>query len=107
MVTGSDPSLELAKELHNIFVVEELRAGMLHKKASGFKWHKRYFAVVPFELRWYTSAEKKGNPKSIPLNENTRISSKENKIEIINGKITLKLKGKDAKVNETRLDQTR
>jgi len=98
MESGSDPSLELAKELHNIFVVEELRAGILYKKAAGFKWHKRYFAVVPFELRWYTSAEKKGNPKSIPLNENTRIISKENKIEITNGNKNIKLKGKDARV---------
>ena len=42
MENGSEASLELAKELHNVFVVEELRAGVL-KKHGGLSWHKRYF----------------------------------------------------------------
>lgn len=99
MENGSDPSLELAKELHNVFVVEELRAGILYKKANGFNWHKRYFTVVPFELRWYTNGEKSGEPKRIPLNENTLLVFKDNKLQVTNGRRTIKLKGKDAKVS--------
>ena len=98
MENGSDASLELAKELHNIFVVEELRAGLLYKRANGISWHKRYFTVVPFELRWYASGEKSGEPKRIPLNENTLITFKDNKIQVTNGQRTIKLKGKDARV---------
>ena len=98
MENGSDASLELAKELHNVFVVEELRAGLLYKRANGFTWHKRYFTVVPFELRWYPSGDKSGEPKRIPLNENTLITFKDNKIQVTNGQRTIKLKGKDARV---------
>ena len=98
MQNGSEPSLELAKELHNIFVTEELRAGILHKRANGFSWHKRYFTVVPFELRWYTNSRKEGTPKSISLNENSIVTCKDNKLQITNGERVIKLKGKDSKV---------
>lgn len=101
MDNGSDASLELAKELHNIFVIEELRAGPLQKRANNITWHKRYFTVVPFELRWYSNGEKTGKPKCIPLNENTHITYKDNKIQITNGQKTIKLKGKDAKSTST------
>ena len=103
MQNGSEPSLELAKELHNIFVTEELRAGILHKRANGFSWHKRYFTVVPFELRWYTNSRKEGTPKSISLNENSIVTCKDNKLQITNGERVIKLKGKDSKVIQYKL----
>ena len=54
--------------------------------------------VVPFELRWYTNAEKTGKPKTIPLNDSTRVSCKDNKLQITHGDKLIKLKGKDTKV---------
>jgi len=94
---GRDPSLEMAKELNTVFVTEELRAGTLSKRVNAFKWNKRYFSVVPFELRWWSNSKKEGTPRTFPLNENTKLVQKETKIEIINGDKRIRLKGKDAK----------
>ena len=54
---------------------------------------------MPFELRWYQNIDKKGEVKSIPLNENTRVTCKDNKIEISNGQKSVRQKRKDARVN--------
>ena len=89
----------MAKELNTVFVTEELRAGTLSKRVNAFKWNKRYFSVVPFELRWWSSSKKEGTPRTFPLNENTKLVQKETKIEIINGDKRIRLKGKDAKVD--------
>jgi hypothetical protein len=99
-MNGRDSSLELAKELHTVFVTEELRAGTLSKRVNALKWNKRYFSVVPFELRWWTNSKKEGKPKVFPLTENTKLIQKDTKIDIINGDKRLRLKGKDAKVNK-------
>ena len=91
----------MAKLLNTVFVTEELRAGMLSKRVNAFKWNKRYFAVVPFELRWWTNSKKEGTPKIFPLDENTKLIQKDTKIEIINGDKRIRLRGKDAKVRRT------
>jgi len=95
--SGKDPSLEMAKELNTVFVVEELRAGTLSKRVNAFKWNKRYFSVVPFELRWWSNSKKEGTPRVFPLNEHTKLVQKDTKIEIISGDKRIRLKGKDAK----------
>ena len=96
--SGKDPSLEMAKELNTVFVVEELRAGTLSKRVNAFKWNKRYFSVVPFELRWWSNSKKEGTPRVFPLNEHTKLVQKDTKIDIISGDKRIRLKGKDAKV---------
>lgn len=94
---GKDMSLEMAKELNTVFVTEELRAGTLSKRVNAFKWNKRYFSVVPFELRWWTNSKKEGTPRIFPLNEHTKLIQKDTKIEIVSGDKRIRLRGKDAK----------
>lgn len=94
---GKDPSLELAKELHTVFVMEEIRAGSLHKRVNAFKWNKRYFSVVPFELRWWPNAKRQGQPRSFALDGNTKIIQNGTKLDISNGVKRVKLKGADEK----------
>ncbi|CBY19236.1 unnamed protein product [Oikopleura dioica] len=96
-MSGKDPSLELAKELHTVFVLEELRAGSLSKRVNALKWNKRFFSVVPFELRWWPNAKREGNPRSFPLDQNTKITQNGTKLEVVNGKQRLRLKGSDEK----------
>ena len=88
----------MAKGLHLVFVTEELRAGFLSKRVNPFKWNKRYFSVVPFELQWWNNSKKEGKARVFPLDGNTKIEQHENRIEIRNGGRYLRLRGKDAKV---------
>ena len=71
MGNGSDASLELAKELHNVFVIEELRAGMLAKKAAGFKWHKpefqKNFLIHFFGYRKFSKLSKTSITPNVPF----------------------------------------
>lgn len=101
MADGKNASIELAQELYTVYVTEELRYGPLKKKASSSKvsvtWHKRYFSVVPFELKWWSNERREGQAKTIALDQNTKIIQDKNNLTIINKNKTLKLKGKDAK----------
>ena len=96
-MNGKDPSLELAKELHTVFVLEELRAGSLSKRVNALKWNKRFFSVVPFELRWWPNAKREGQPRTFPLDQNTKITQNGTKLDVVNGKRRLRLKGSDDK----------